>query len=66
MAQECNFWGDEVGKCTAAEKYPGLWEVPLYFLQDGDKLYGGSGEAVLLGGGVFCVARSCCPCSKKS
>jgi hypothetical protein len=25
--------GDDVGKCLKNEKYPGLWEVPLYQAQ---------------------------------
>lgn len=42
--QECNFLGDAIGRCNANEKYPGLWEVPLWQLQDNDVLYGVSSE----------------------
>ena len=34
--QECGFMGPDVGKCQAGEKYPGLWEVPLYQAQTPD------------------------------
>lgn len=36
--------GDDVGKCEAGENYSGLWEVPLYQAQQGDTMYGVSGE----------------------
>ncbi|KAL4431616.1 hypothetical protein ABPG77_001458 [Micractinium sp. CCAP 211/92] len=40
IPQDCQFMGVDVGKCNPGEKHPGLWEVPLYQLQDGDTLYG--------------------------
>ncbi|KAL4458965.1 hypothetical protein ABPG75_013830 [Micractinium tetrahymenae] len=40
IPQGCQFMGVEVGKCRPGEKHPGLWEVPLYQLQEGDTLYG--------------------------
>jgi len=42
--QECNFLGDTIGRCEASERYPGVWEVPLWELQEGDTLYGVSSE----------------------
>lgn len=38
--------GDDVGSCKAGENYSGLWEVPLYQAQEGDTMYGVSGEQV--------------------
>ncbi|KAL4434794.1 hypothetical protein ABPG77_005321 [Micractinium sp. CCAP 211/92] len=40
IPQECDFLGPNIGKCDATENYKGLWEVPLYELQDGNTLYG--------------------------
>ncbi|EFN56795.1 hypothetical protein CHLNCDRAFT_57507 [Chlorella variabilis] len=40
IPQECNFLGEEVGKCAPGENYHGLWEVPLYQAQIGGELYG--------------------------
>ncbi|KAL4423899.1 hypothetical protein ABPG75_001200 [Micractinium tetrahymenae] len=40
IPQECNFLGDTLGHCDAKENYKGLWEVPLYQLQDGETMYG--------------------------
>lgn len=41
--QDCGFLGPEVGKCSADERYPGLWEVPLWAIQEADTNYGFSG-----------------------
>lgn len=43
-SQACNFLGDEVGKCGEGERHAGLWEVPLWAIQDGDTNYGFSGQ----------------------
>ena len=44
MLQECGFFGPDIGKCSPAERYPGLWEVPLQMLQINQTLYGASSE----------------------
>ncbi len=35
-AQDCAWVGDNSGVCTATEKYPGMWELPLWNLPDED------------------------------
>lgn len=42
-AQDCSYLGPELGRCDPGERYPGLWEVPLWNLQEGDTVYGFSG-----------------------
>eukprot|EP00887_Chlorella_sp_A99_P001198 scaffold14.g1198.t1 len=34
IPQDCNFTGVEVAFCNEQERYPGLWEVPIYQLQN--------------------------------
>eukprot|EP00887_Chlorella_sp_A99_P001512 scaffold8.g1512.t1 len=37
IAQDCNYTGVDVGYCLPSERYPGIWEVPMWNLYaDGD------------------------------
>ena len=42
--QDCGFMGADLGQCVPGEAYAGLWELPLYQLQEGDLMYGVSSE----------------------
>ncbi len=41
--QECGFIGN-TSRCAEGEAHKGLWELPLYQLQEGELLYGVSSE----------------------
>jgi hypothetical protein len=40
IPQDCGYLGPTIGKCSAGERYAGLWEVPLWTLQVGGTNYG--------------------------
>lgn len=55
--------GDEVGKCLKNEKYPGLWEVPLYQAQlpgTGEVMGVGSESAAAVRAAPAALLSNCC------